>query len=168
MSFKSEFKVGGNSYDVVQAHFHLQQKYDHNNKPASGVHGGQIMVILEGSDDGTLGSWIADPTKKQDGRIIFYRADQQDTKFKEVVFEGAYLLTLIENFTIDNQTQQALLLQEDTIDLDVGPDDSKDARITKFCMKDLMECQQQTGQSYCILLRISAEKITIDGVEHQN
>ena len=168
MSFKGEFKVAGNTYSVIQCSFHLKQKYGHNGKPASGVHTGSVTMILEGTDDGTFGSWIGDPTKKQDGKIIFYRADQADTKFKEVTLEWAYLMTLMESFILENEISQTLLMEGETIVTDIGPGDDEDKMTRKFASLDLLNCQKATGRSYCILLRISVGKITIDGVEHEN
>ncbi|MDJ1503001.1 type VI secretion system tube protein TssD [Xanthocytophaga agilis] len=168
MSFKGEFKVAGNTYEVIQCHVPLSQKYDQRGRPSSGVHSGRIRIMLDGTADGALGSWMADPTKKQDGQILFYRTDQVDTVFKEVAFEGAYLMTLIESFTLDNESSSSLLLETELINTDIGPDETKDGESLKNSFRDLLGCQQRTGRSYCMLLRISAEKIKIDGVEHTN
>jgi|GEM_PF-697930 len=168
MSFKSEFKLQGNTYEIIQCRFSLKQKYSQNGKPASGVHSGMIRVIIEGAYEGTFDSWISDPTKKLDGKIIFYQVDQSDTKFKEVTIEGAYLISLMESFIVDHQITQALLLESGLIDTDIGPHDDVDRQMLKNALSELVKCQQATGRSYCALLRISAEKITIDGVAHQN
>jgi len=167
MSFKGEFKVAGNTYSIIQCSIPIRQKYDPKGKPASGVYSGKIKVILEGTNDGTLGSWMADPTKKQDGKLLFYRVDQ-DSTFKEVSFEGAYILTLMEHFTSDYTLAESLMLEDDIINTDVGRDDTEEVQANKFDYRRLWACQQRTGMSYCMLVSLTAEKITIDGVEHQN
>ncbi len=167
MSFKGEFKVAGNTYSIIECGVPLQQKYDQKGKPASGVHSGRIRLILEGTDDGTLGNWMADPTKKQDGKLTFFRVDQ-DSTFKEVEFEGAYIITLMENFTLDVEMSKALLLEEGTLSQDVGKTDAEDQIRFKKNIKTLFASQHRTQMSYCMLIELTAEKIKIDGVEHQN
>ncbi len=167
MSFKADLQVAGNTYSVVQCHIPITQKYDQKGKPSSGVHSGQIKVILEGTDDGALGSWMADPTKKQDGKLTFYRIDQESV-FKEIEFEGAYMMTLIEHFTTGTELVQSLLMEEDIVSVDITASDDEDAKQMKFNHSVLRNCQHRTGMSYCMMVSLTAEKIKIDGVEHQN
>ena len=167
MSFNGEFKVAGNTYSIIECSVPLYQKYDQKGKPASGVHSGRIRLILEGTDDGTLGNWMSDPTKKQDGKLSFFRVDQEST-FKEISFEGAYIIALLENFTTDIEMSNALLTEEGTLNLDIGGSDDENKIWFKRRLKLLLASQHRTGMSYCMFVEITAEKIKIDGVEHQN
>lgn len=166
MSFKATLAVAGKTYDVIQCHLPLSQKFDQKGKPVSGVLAGRIVLIVDGTDDGTLGSWMADPVKKQDGTITFYRVDQE-SKFKEVDFEGAYMMTLLENFTDDSQLFESLLLETDAISTDQIADEAEEI-IKNNARRRLLDCQRRTGRSYCMLIRLSAEKVKIDGIEHRN
>jgi hypothetical protein len=167
MSFNAEFKVAGTTYSIIECSIPMHQKYDQKGKPASGVHSGRIRLILEGTDDGTLGNWMSDPTKKQDGKLVFFRIDQPST-FKEVKFEGAYIVALMENFTTDMEMSKALVTEEGAINLDIGKEDDENHIWHKLRLKLLLASQHRTRMSYCMLVEITAEKITIDGVEHQN
>ncbi len=157
MSFKATIDVGGKSFELIHCESVLEQKSDNQGRPVSGVHGGYIWIVVEGTDDDTFGSWITDPTKKQDGTIIFYRIDQ-DSKFKEIEFKGAYLTLMIESY----------ISEEDLSDL------SRREYIRSTTPEiqqayDLMnEVQNRTGISYVIVGKLSAEKIKIDGVDHDN
>ena len=127
MSFKGEFKVAGTTYSIIQGSIPLKQKYNQKGTPSSGVHSGKIKLILEGTNDGTLGNWMSDPTKKQDGKLIFYRTDQ-DSTFKVIEFEGGYIIDLIEHFTIDFAISESLTSKEDTISIDLSKTDSEDMK----------------------------------------
>lgn len=166
MSFEAALELAGNTYNVINCRIVLQQRFGRNGKPASDVHAARIRIILEGTDDSTFGAWIGEHTKKHDGRIVFYQSDQPGATFKEVKFEGAYLLTLIENFTAETQTVQSLLMQYEEIDTDFEGSDSSEQIGVKFALKGLFSNQLATGMSYCMLLKMVVEKITIDGVEH--
>ena len=166
MSFEAALELAGNTYNVINCRIVLQQRFGRNGKPASDVHAARMQIILEGTDDITFGAWIGEHTKKHNGRIVFYQSDQPGATFKEVKFEGAYLLTLIENFTVETQTTQSLLMQYDEIETDLTAHDSGEQEKVKNALKSLFGNQLATGMSYCVLLKMVAEKIIIDGVEH--
>ncbi len=157
MSFKATISVGGKKFDLIYCDSKLEQKSDNSGRPASGVAGGILWLIMDGTDDDTFGTWATDPTKKQDGTITFYRIDQ-DSKFKEIEFKGAYLTDLVESFIIEE---------------DIGDIFKTEYFIFNDAVRheiyDLIkETQNRTGTSYVIFCRLSAEKIKIDGVEHDN
>jgi Hemolysin coregulated protein Hcp (TssD) len=166
MSFKCELKVADKTFEVIQCLLPVSQRRNQRGRPASGVRAEEIELILEGTDDGTLSTWMADPTKKQDGNITFFRIDQ-DSRFKEIDFEGAYMMTLVEYFTVGNRTADFLGMQTDYFSPEVDDIEVADDALKKS-LNRLLYSQARTGMSYCTLVRISAERIKIDGVEHQN
>ncbi len=156
MSFKCTLQVADKTFEVLECNVWLNQKFDKNGRPASGVQGGNIILLLEGSDDDTLGTWMADPTKKQDGVITFFRIDQ-DSKSKELEFKGGYAITLIESFIADDDVS---MIPELEIATDDEQGRAKYSRILNF--------HRRTNNSYVIYFQISAQKIKVDGVEHDN
>lgn len=156
MSFKANLQVDGKDFELLECVCELSQKHDSSGRPASGVNAGFIRFIIEGTDDDTFGSWIADPTKKKDGKITLFRIDQ-DSKFKEIEFTGGYLFVLSESFVIDG---------------DLGMFDDDDPVFTDAAQhivyRDVIRYQFRSRMSHVMLGKISAEKIKIDGVEHNN
>jgi hypothetical protein len=160
MSFKATLDIGGKSFELMECNCKLQQKYDSSGKPASGVRGGIIDLIMQGSDDDTFYSWMHEPTKKQDGKITLFRIDQE-SKFKEIEFKNAYIITIAESFIVDEQI--GYLDREHMIDsLRI------DGMVRINVYQDLLTCQTRTNRSYLIYCELSAEVVKIDGVEHNN
>jgi hypothetical protein len=157
MSFKATIDVGGKTFELIHCESVLEQKTDPAGRPSSGVHGGHIWIAVEGTDDDTFGSWVTDPTKKQDGTITFFKIDQ-DSKFKEIEFKGAYLTLMIESFITDEDISD--LARREYFSASIP--DIEDGYII------MREVQDRTQMSYIIVCRLSAEKIKIDGVDHDN
>ena len=158
MSFKATISVGGKTFDLIYCDSQLEQEFDSNNRPISGVVGGRIRVILDGTDDDTFGSWACDPTKKQDGTITFYRINQ-NSKFKEIEFKGAYLMHLVESFIVDDDIEDVFRTEE------YYYAHNEELRKSYELVRAI---QRKTGTSYVIFCQLSAEKVKIDGLEHDN
>lgn len=157
MSFKAILSLEGKDYSLLECRCVLDQQRDNIGKPASGVTGGTLHLIMEDTNDDIFGFWIADPEKKHDGKIILNRIDQE-SKFKEITFKGAYLIDLMESFAVsdlyaDNYESKSIYLF------------NNDLRQTYDV---ITEHQLRTGSSYVLYCKISSEKITIDGIEHDN
>jgi hypothetical protein len=154
MSLNATIDVGGKTFPLVYCRSDLMQKADNTGRPSSGVHGGEIWIVIGGTADDTFGSWIADPTKKQDGTITLFK----DTKFKEIEFKGAYLTVMFESFIdeedIGDQARRTSFLY--------------DSGIINHALNLAREVHNRTQMSYVIVCKISAEKIKIDGVPHDN
>ena len=105
-SFEAKFKVNGKEYEVVSCNYSFGQATDDKNRPASGVHGGNISVTIVTTDDTDLVGWMIDPYKKQDGSIVFNQIDQAST-FKEVKFKDGYCVSYSEKF--DNSAPKSML-----------------------------------------------------------
>ncbi len=157
MSFKATIDVGGKTFELIHCESILDQKTDNAGRPSSGVQGGRLWIVVEGTDDDTFGSWVTDPTKKQDGTITFFKIDQ-DSKFKEIEFKGAYLTLMVESFITDDEVS----------DLAKREYFSSDEPYLQAAYDLMKEVQNRTQMSYVIVCRLSAEKIKIDGVDHDN
>jgi len=154
MSFKATLDLDGKTFEILEWSSELEQKMNTKGQPASGVKGGEMEMVLSGSSEGVFASWIIDPISKKDGTITLYRHDQ-DSKFKEIKFKGAYLINFTESF--------------------ITPEDSRaEGRVVYLIEKEqrrydwIMRFHARTSMSYVMFCRISAEIITIDGVEHDN
>lgn len=94
-SFSAELSLEGKTFPVLTATYGLLQQTDEGGKPTAGVRTHLIQLRLTGSDDETLTSWAADARKQLDGKVTFFRIDEQST-FKEVAFEKAYCVYYAE------------------------------------------------------------------------
>jgi hypothetical protein len=106
-SFNAELSIDGKTFSVLTASYGLYQAMDESGKPSSGVRTHLIQLQLAGSDDETLTNWAADAQKRLDGKITFFRIDEQST-FKELAFEQAYCVQYAERVAPANTTDQAL------------------------------------------------------------
>jgi hypothetical protein len=155
MSFKADLDLNGKTFEVLEFKSQLEQKYDQKGKPTSGVKGGSFYLIIAGTPEDTFAAWITDPTKKNDGTITMYRIDQ-NSKFKEYKFTGAYITRLIESFIIDDDINLQGRALHSTIPA------------VQEVYEKVLSFQQRTQMSYIMYCEISAEKVTIDGVDHDN
>ena len=156
MSFTATLDLGGQKYELQECRCGFKQKRDILGRPESGVSGGIIRLLLEVNEDDTFATWIANPKKKENGKITLYRIDQE-SKFKQIEFEGAYLVNLVESFVSDGELNMLEWEGTEFADEDM-----------KGTFEFIMDHQLRTRKSYIIYCRISAEKLKIDGVEHDN
>lgn len=155
MAFKADLDLNGKTYEVLEFNSAFDQKHDNKGKPGSGVKGGLITIIIAGTADDTFSSWATDPTKTNDGTITLYRIDQ-NSKFKEYKFSGAYITKLCESFIVDNDIDyQSRAVRFRNVDIE-------------FDYIQTLSFHQRTQMSYVMFCEISAGKITIDGVDHDN
>jgi hypothetical protein len=155
MSFKADLSINGKTFEVLEFSSRLEQKYDNKGKPSSGVKGGLLTVIISGTAEDTFSGWVTDPTKTNDGTITLYRIDQ-NSKFKEYKFSGAYITKLCESFIAD-----------DDIDVQERAVQFKDDAVEGIFEK-VLSFHRRTQMSYVMYCEISAGKVTIDGVDHDN
>ncbi|GAB3796403.1 hypothetical protein GCM10028819_13950 [Spirosoma humi] len=166
MSFRATLTIDGKSFEVLQCSHTLSQKHDRG-KTTSGVRGGVIMLILQGSDEDLLGDWATGPTVKKDGDITFDRIDQQST-LQKLEFQDAYA-TLYFEFMASGAIDADAVFEAipDTLNLDLTKENEFDARVINNT-KIIVRFVERTQHSNCILLRLSAAKIKLDGIDHQN
>lgn len=166
MSFKATLTVEGKSFNVLQCSHSLTQKAE-KGRVTSGVRGGVIIVILDGTDDDLLGDWATGPTVKKDGDITFDRIDQQST-LQKLEFQEAYATMYFEFMSSGTMNIDSVFeALEDNVVLDA----SSQSELTKrmiYNTRSLVHLAERTRISNCILLRLSAGKIKLDGIEHQN
>ena len=118
-SFSAELSIEGKTFPVLTASYGLYQTTDETGKPNSGVRTHLIQLQLSGSDDDTLTNWAVDPQKRVDGKITFFRIDEQST-FKELTFEQAYCVKYTERVAPADTTDQ-LLPGSYLIEIDISP-----------------------------------------------
>ncbi|MVM30393.1 hypothetical protein GO755_10140 [Spirosoma sp. HMF4905] len=166
MSFKATLTVEGKEFNVLQCTHLMDQNYK-KGKATSGVMGGRIVVILESSDDDLLGIWAAGPTVKKDGEIVFDRIDQKSS-LQKLEFQEAYMTQYFEFMASNYINADAVLAaMEDYFVLD-ATNQSEDDRRVIVNRRALIKFAERTRVSNCILLRLSAAKIKLDGIDHQN
>ena len=166
MPFQATLTVEGKSFRVLECSHTLSQKYERG-KPTSGVRGGVIILILDGTDEDLLGDWATGATVRKDGEIVFDRIDQQSS-LQKLEFEEAYATMYLEFMTstaIDAMAVYYSLV--DSLATDTAGDDQFLA-VMMANRRRLLAFVQRTRTSNCILLRLSAAKIKLDGIDHQN
>ncbi|GAB4044068.1 type VI secretion system tube protein TssD [Spirosoma litoris] len=167
MSFRATLTIEGKSYNVLQCAHSLKQKSERG-KVTSGVRGGSIVLIIDSTDEEIFGSWATSPTAKKNGELVFDRIDQQSS-LQKLEFEDAYAIFFFEFMASEymNNVDPIIDTMRDIFDLDEsGKQDLLDRYITGTNV--ILNFAKRTGISNCILLRLSAAKIKLDGIDHQN
>ncbi|MBD2701067.1 hypothetical protein IC229_10510 [Spirosoma sp. BT702] len=167
MSFKATLTVEGKEFNVLQCTHTLSQKYE-KGRATSGVRGGVIIMILDGTDDDMLGDWATGPTTKKDGEIKFDRIDQQST-LQKLEFKEAYA-TLYFEFMASRYIDDLDGVME-AINANIATDIVKENLMLERLVNNtntILRFANRTRVSNCILLRLSAGKIKLDGIDHQN
>lgn len=167
MSFKATLTVEGKSFDVLQCAHSLKQKSERG-KVASGVRGGAITLILDSTEDELLGSWATSPKAKKSGEIVFERIDQHSA-LQKLEFEDAYALFYYELMSSRALSDVSAILDvsNDVIQFDMIEKDPLFERLTD-ATRTILRFADRTRNANCILLRLSASKIKLDGIEHKN
>lgn len=167
MSFKATLTVEGKSYNVLQCTHILKQKIERG-KVTSGVRGGSITLIIDSTDEEIFGSWATSPTAKKNGEIVFDRIDQQSS-LQKLEFEDAYAIFYFELMASEYMNNVDALI--DTFhDLFATDETSANPFVDRMVnsTNNMLRFVKRTGVSNCILLRLSASKIKLDGIEHKN
>jgi hypothetical protein len=107
MAFKATLSLDGKTFNVLSCHFSLHQNIDATGRPASDVRGGTVSVTIESTDDTTIYTWMTDPHSFKDGKVTFYKRDQ-DSKMKELEFKQAACIDYSENFDANSSSPMAL------------------------------------------------------------
>ena len=167
MSFKATLTIDGKSFSVLQCAHFLQQKSERG-KVTSGVHGGTITLIVDGTDEELLGSWASGPTAKKNGEIVFDRIDQQSA-LQKLEFEDAYATFYFELMSSQYISDVDVILDvfNDIFSLDTSTSNVYLDRMQN-ATKTILRFAERTRNSNCILLRLSAAKIKLDGIDHKN
>lgn len=154
MAFKATLTIEDKPFHMLEFWSHLKQKTNEKGKPVSDVYGGILEFVLVGTNDDTIPMWAADKTKTHDGTIVLYQWSQTE-KFREISFKKAYVTFFAESYKvdIDNDFDEWF----NFIDLD-------DNRLSKMTQR----IHKEFSMSYLFTVGISAEKITIDGIDHDN
>ena len=110
-SFSAVFDAAGSEEcEVVSCSYSFNQTTDDKGRPSSVVQGGTVKVTIVSTDSSKLISWMLDPYKRADGKIVFKRGDQ-NSKMKEISFKEAYCVSYTENFDArGDQTQASMVL----------------------------------------------------------
>ncbi|MVM30391.1 hypothetical protein GO755_10130 [Spirosoma sp. HMF4905] len=167
MSFKATLTIEGKSYNVLQCTHLLKQKAERG-KVTSGVRGGAITMIIDSTDEEIFGSWATSPTAKKNGEIVFDRVDQQSA-LQKLEFEDAYAIFYFELMASAYMDNVDVLI--DTFhDMFASDESTNNSLLDRFTVatNNMLRFVKRTGVSNCILLRLSAGKIKLDGIDHQN
>ena len=156
MAFKATLTIEDKTFHLLECESILEQKTDKKGKPISEVRGGRIFFVVLGSEDDFLPSWATDKKKRHDGTITMYQWDQE-TKFKEISFKNAYIVRFSESYMLDP---------------DSGTNIIGDMSLTnegqKYLYDRSIKIHNQFQTSYLFSMTISAEEISINGLDHNN
>jgi hypothetical protein len=146
--------LDGKTFQVLKCLCKTEQQFDQNGNPASAVNGGKISLMLEGGPDDDFASWMCDQQPK-DGTITF---SIDDSSFKKIEFKNGYLVKLHESFHAEG------VAKHDRWDRLTEYDDIAE----NYLYDEVLDYQDRSGLSYLMQCSISAEKVSIDGVDHDN
>jgi hypothetical protein len=129
-SFSAVFDAAGSEEcEVVSCSYSFHQTTDDKGRPSSVVQGGTIKVTIVSTDSVKLISWMLDPYKQANGKIVFKRGDQ-DSKLKEIGFKEAVCVQYTEDFDARGGGNQAsmtlsLVISANKIDVNGASLDNK-------------------------------------------
>jgi hypothetical protein len=146
--------LDGKSYQVLKCLCRTEQKFDQNGNPASAVNGGMISLLMEGGPDDDFASWMCDQQPK-DGTITF---SIDDSSFKKIEFKNGFLVKMHESFHAEG------VPKHDRFDRSTVYEDPAE----NFLYDMILDYQDRSAINYLVQCSISAEKISIDGVDHDN
>jgi Hemolysin coregulated protein Hcp (TssD) len=97
-SFSAKFSAAGSEeFEVIACSYKFHQSIDDKGRPSSLVRGGIIDVTIVSTTDSALIAFMLDPYKKDSGKIVYNRIDQE-SMLKDIQFEDAYCIEYQENF----------------------------------------------------------------------
>lgn len=176
MANKASLSIAGEEFNVLEFSLGLQQKHDNQGKPASGVYLGDFTLILEAGND-LFFNWQADQTRLESGKITIYRSDQ-DSKFIEYAFEKSFVTSVLESYyandSLTNIYNQIGSVEDlgNALFTEVmgGMNQERNPEVLNLIAQRnaISEFQKRTGNSYCMYVTLSCEKIKIRDVDHDN
>jgi hypothetical protein len=155
MSFKATLKVENTEFEVLKCVSDMEQDIDATGRVRSAVKGGNLRLVLRGNNEETLTSWALKKTTKYGGTITFMKMDGL-SKFREIKFEDAYITWFAESFRFggDEENFENVMQFSDDVEKEM------------FHM--VTSAHEQFKSDYLVVCKLSALRITIDGVEHDN
>lgn len=152
MSFSYKLHIEDKDFNLLALEYYFFQNHLDNGKPAGGVQGGRIRFLLEVQADTFFHGWMFDVKATHDGKITLNKTDEA-SKFRQIDFTKAYLVSLAESFSVD--TEPAL------ISANISPH--------LYAVYQWITRQQDSvKKSYVLYCELSAAIITIDGISHNN
>ena len=124
MAFKASLTVDGKTYNVLSCHYSFNQNVDSTGRPSSDVRGGTVSVTIESTDDKTIYNWMTDPHGFKDGKITFFKRDQ-DSKMKELEFKQAACINYSEAFDANSSSPMSLAFTLSAKEIVIGGDSHK-------------------------------------------
>jgi hypothetical protein len=146
--------LDGKKFSVLKCLCKTAQKFDQNGNPASAVTGGSISLLMEGTADDDFASWMCDKQPK-DGTISF---SIDDSSFKKIEFKNGFLVKMHESFHAEGAPKH------DRFDRLTVYDDIEE----NYMYDEIIDYQDRSKLGYLMQCSISSEKVSIDGVDHDN
>jgi hypothetical protein len=154
MASEVNLDLDGKTFKILKCMCSCEQKFDQNGSPASGVTGGNISLLVEGSAEDDFAGWICDKQPK-DGKVTF---SIDGSSFKKIEFKNGFLVKLHESFHGDGVptlNRWDRFTEFDNIS-------------ENFIYEEVLDYKQRSKMNYLTQCTISAEKVSIDGVDHDN
>src|ERR1700722_14922167 len=99
MSFKAELTVENKTYSLRSFYLHIARNTDPKGRPSS-MPSWSIIATIDSVDDTTITNWMIDPHKQIDGKVLFYKIDE-DAKLKEINFKKSWCYVMRDSFMAD-------------------------------------------------------------------
>ena len=100
MAFQAKLKLGSATFDVISCNFSFYRDVDPKGRPASGVYGGTVNLVVESTaDTSIIESMVNNQFKPQDGTVTFKKSDE-DSKMKELSFTKGYIVQYTESIDV--------------------------------------------------------------------
>lgn len=100
MAFNAKLNMAGKQYDVLSCSYTLNRDVDHKGRPSSGVYGGTIDVEVESTEDTSIIEAMVNSQFKPFAGTVLIKKTDEDSKMKEVAFEGAFIVKYTEGLNV--------------------------------------------------------------------
>lgn len=102
MAFKAQLKIGNTEFDVLSCNYELHREVDLKGRPAGGITGGKVDLIVESNEDTSIiEAMVNNQHKPLDGTVTFKKSEE-DATMKVLSFSKSYVVDFKENFEAFN------------------------------------------------------------------
>lgn len=121
MSFLAKLELEGETYNLLNCSYSLEQAIDYNHKPSGTTRGGQISMTIESNGTTVFLKWMVGRTLTKAGKITFHRRDVMG-KLYEIKFSQAYCVDYVERFEATFSSPMQVDIVISAKKLEVGED----------------------------------------------
>jgi type VI protein secretion system component Hcp len=99
MAYKATLEYAGAKYSILSASWAFNRSVDQKGRPASGVYGGEVSLVVESSDDVALMEAMLNAQTKAEKATITFDKGTADGELKKMELTDAYIINYSEGMS---------------------------------------------------------------------